>query len=216
MPQQRCPVGAVCECEEAADNAGINICTLNKQKVKLDGEAVDHIGSWVLDQQTGIYELVSCPPGTEIAKEFNTVVDGKTELIYQPERQECRPCKDGEEYVLVPNKYRDAETRDLKYHTCQDCPVQPSSTRLSSTNAVQATVAMTLCRYVTIATKHMMQCCPQSEFLMVPSFVGWSELQEWCVLEGTDSWFGVEGRSGNGHNHPPRVPQGLPACSYWL
>jgi hypothetical protein len=63
-PGQPCPFGAVCDCErEDVNNAGINICVLLKDQLKVNGEVVHHVGSWQVNTASGIYELVSwCVP----------------------------------------------------------------------------------------------------------------------------------------------------------
>ena len=90
---QTCPKGAECgDGECSLRNEGSFNCT--------DGSSI--IGTWVMSNATGQYELTSCPSGYELR---TTEEQGSEDL------QQCFKCQSPSSYILRPDV-------DL----CQACP----------------------------------------------------------------------------------------------
>jgi hypothetical protein len=89
---QACPKGAKC---------GDGECALRNQNFNCtDGSSI--VGQWLINSETGQYELASCPAGYELQT---------TQETGSPDLQQCLKCQPPSQYIVQP---------DLD--SCQACP----------------------------------------------------------------------------------------------
>ena len=90
---QTCPKGATCSSDQS--------CGLRRPPTFSCPNSSDILGLWIFDDETGFYELQSCPVG------FSTVTTSKAGSV---DLQECKACLSPEQYIL------------RSFDDCQTCP----------------------------------------------------------------------------------------------
>eukprot|EP00961_Rhodomonas_salina_P184178 2487007-Rhodomonas_salina.1 len=126
-------------CSESGRGAGVIVCKLNKDKIVINGAEIAFVGAWKRNETAGFFELDFCPSGTTLINKVTTATSrgsGASEAVevFDASVQECRKCKDEEEYVITPNRIKKittvtldgGKTREIesyKYFKCQKCPV---------------------------------------------------------------------------------------------
>lgn len=94
-------MASVCTCTDSPTNPGIPICTLDKDKIKIqtgnESTVLDHVGTW--RRESDRYVLASCPSGHALDRIAQECIPCAPEGVYVVEDGEgssfCRACPAG-------------------------------------------------------------------------------------------------------------------------